>query len=706
MSLIKANAHQVGDYTLTNEGGKLVINQGTPDTVLNPVGTFGLNGLEIAPVGGVAATTVQMAIAELDSEKVSTANLAASSGSSLVGYLPSGTGAIATTLKKWMDKDAISVFGAMTEAQIYDVQSTNPTIDVTLALNTAAAAARTLGKALKLPEVKSHYPISGTVDFSGIRFIDGRGALLKGAISGIPAAVIGDNIADGSIWLEVRNSADKSNIDGTMGIKVLGMNRMKCWVFSRGFEDGLHFDGASADRSWVSNEFNIIGLYNNGSQIHFNLDGASYAVANQFRGGAYYLGTNQIKSGRGTVKATLKGASLLSEIVFDAPQIGIDGGSRDADHGMYVYAECSTTSSGNTISFRDSRLELYGSSSFTPHYVNIPITTSGSMGIDIDALAMPIVGCQINIGASKTHNVTLNYTGVPGSNQTLDLNSNLRPTFPYQVNGRVYVPERIIYNANYLSPAQYISDGVGVAGANRAIGDGKFLSASTAVAVGTKWKKTVGRSLFLKMSGYGQLVVICYDAAGNTLSGESPWYCSMRGVRSILSAGANVYQGQSDWVFIHPDVDSFFIGWCAWSGPDFYADLQFDVLMGPGITRIRDDETGPNMVAFSSSIQSYMQVGMAMDAATAAYRNELLLKTTTTASSASGTNTITVADATGINTNCQLGVELDTVVIGSERRYQHCAITAVAGNAITISPALTANVAAGRRVLVNKWSIR
>lgn len=51
MSLIKANAHQVGDYTLTNEGGKLIINQGTPDTVLNPVGTFGLNGLEYDGAG-------------------------------------------------------------------------------------------------------------------------------------------------------------------------------------------------------------------------------------------------------------------------------------------------------------------------------------------------------------------------------------------------------------------------------------------------------------------------------------------------------------------------------------------------------------------------------------------------------------------------------------------------------------------------------
>lgn len=60
MSLIKANAHQVGDYTLTNAGGKLVVNQGTPDTVLNPVATFGLDGLEVdgKPLSGTSGSSL------------------------------------------------------------------------------------------------------------------------------------------------------------------------------------------------------------------------------------------------------------------------------------------------------------------------------------------------------------------------------------------------------------------------------------------------------------------------------------------------------------------------------------------------------------------------------------------------------------------------------------------------------------------------
>lgn len=622
-----------------------------------------------------------------------------------VEYTPAGTGAVATTMQSKL-RESVSVFDFMTEAQIADVQSVSPTIDVTTALNVAAAAARTLGSGLVFPTVKSHYPISSTVDLSGIKTIDGKGALLKGTFSGAAAVIIGD-VSGGSIWIEVQNTPDKSNVDGTIGIKVLGMNQSKCWVYARGFDDGIQFDGVSANRSWVGNEFNVIGLYNNGNHVHFNTAGSSYAVHNQFRGGIYYLGTNQIKNDRGTVKVTTAGTSLVSEIVFHDPEIGIDGGSRAADHGLFIHVKSGSTSTGNTVFFRNARLELYGSSAFVPYYVNIPNTTAGNFGVDVEAVAMPVSGCQLFIGDQKQHNVTLNYTGNSGTNPVIRQNSNIRPTFAYQVNGRVYVPERILYNASYTAPAQYITDAVGFNGPSRAIGDGKFLSQSTAVAIGTKWKKDVaGRSVFLKMSGYGQLVVICYDAAGNVLSGASPWYCVMRGIRSTSSGGVMVYQGLSDWVFIRPDVDSFFIGWSAWSGPDFYADLQFDVLMGPGLTRIRDDETGPNMIAESSSVQSYMQAGMALDAPTAVYRNELLLKTATTAPSTSGTNTITVANATGINTFCQLGVELDTVITGSERRYQHCSVTGVSGNTITISPSLTANVASGRKVLVNKWGVR
>ena len=50
------------------------------------------------PAGGIAATTVQAAINELDSEKISFTRLDAGDGASLVGYQPAGTGAVASNV--------------------------------------------------------------------------------------------------------------------------------------------------------------------------------------------------------------------------------------------------------------------------------------------------------------------------------------------------------------------------------------------------------------------------------------------------------------------------------------------------------------------------------------------------------------------------------------------------------------------------------
>lgn len=59
----------------------------------------GASLIGVTPVGDVAATTVQGAIAELDSEKASLAALVAADGSTMVGYTPAGTGAAITTVQ-------------------------------------------------------------------------------------------------------------------------------------------------------------------------------------------------------------------------------------------------------------------------------------------------------------------------------------------------------------------------------------------------------------------------------------------------------------------------------------------------------------------------------------------------------------------------------------------------------------------------------
>src|SRR3970282_2230636 len=56
------------------------------------------------PAGTISATDVQAAITELDTEKASSTALAASGGSALLGHLPSGTGAVATTVQAQLRK--------------------------------------------------------------------------------------------------------------------------------------------------------------------------------------------------------------------------------------------------------------------------------------------------------------------------------------------------------------------------------------------------------------------------------------------------------------------------------------------------------------------------------------------------------------------------------------------------------------------------
>lgn len=70
--------------------------------------------LPYTPSGGISATTVPTAIAELDSEAAKSATLAASSGTSLVGHIATGAGAVARTVQSKL-RDTVNVrdFGAV-----------------------------------------------------------------------------------------------------------------------------------------------------------------------------------------------------------------------------------------------------------------------------------------------------------------------------------------------------------------------------------------------------------------------------------------------------------------------------------------------------------------------------------------------------------------------------------------------------------------
>ena len=180
-------------------------------TVANILGTAaGASLIVNTPAGTIAATTVQGAINEIVSD------LAASSGSSLVGYLPSGTGAVATTAQSKL-RASVSVldFGA----------DSTGVADSTAAIQAAITYAITLGNSVYIPAGVYNYTsltiTAAAADGGLIIYGDstsntyfGNGSILNcTAASGNSVTVTGS-----ACYLSLRNLSFKGNANVDNGV--------------------------------------------------------------------------------------------------------------------------------------------------------------------------------------------------------------------------------------------------------------------------------------------------------------------------------------------------------------------------------------------------------------------------------------------------------------------------------------------------------
>ena len=189
------------------------------------IGTAVASNVSYTPTGTIAATNVQNALSEIISDS------AASSGSSLVGYLPSGTGAVATTVQTKL-REAVSVkdFGAVGDGVTNDSAAVQAAIDTV----------ETLGGNLIFPPgkylfgsqvtINRTYAAAGGGNFVGERnlIISGYGAEIRttGGISAFD--VRGGWIPNHNCLIEGFTIYHRNNTQAVGGIRIIGASLVTC----------------------------------------------------------------------------------------------------------------------------------------------------------------------------------------------------------------------------------------------------------------------------------------------------------------------------------------------------------------------------------------------------------------------------------------------------------------------------------------------
>lgn len=195
------------------------------DTPVAGSAVHAASSISNTPAGGISSTDVQGALNELDSEKASLSSFSDSTGSTLVGFIQAGTGAVARTaqskLREWVTPED---YGAVGDG------STDDTTKVQAAINYAI----TTSKHLRLP---GQYKVSKVV-FDGCNglLVECSGNLF-GATSGTYEAV-----------LVIKNSSDVT-FTGRLGVSAMWnsdyTSAIAIYTDNGTQANNLHLDGLS-----------------------------------------------------------------------------------------------------------------------------------------------------------------------------------------------------------------------------------------------------------------------------------------------------------------------------------------------------------------------------------------------------------------------------------------------------------------------------
>lgn len=217
---------------------------GTTDTqtLTNKTLVAASNTITTAASGNLAATELNAALAELQGDvdtRSTTAALAADSGTSLVGFLQSGTGAVARTAQD-KGRDSLCVFDFMTAAQVADVKAGAGSIDVAAALQSAITEAIASGRGLYAPA--GTYLLNTTVTAASAIHLHG---------DGIGDTTFRAGMTDGSVCLQFQGQFQRLENFSVAG-------NVNAANFIAGTADGVNCTGiALGDASNYCNRWHI-----------------------------------------------------------------------------------------------------------------------------------------------------------------------------------------------------------------------------------------------------------------------------------------------------------------------------------------------------------------------------------------------------------------------------------------------------------------
>lgn len=241
-------------------------------------------------------------------------DLAASTGSTLVGFIRSAAGAIATTVSKWVNRRNPSVFDFMTDAQVTDVQSRAAAIDITAAITAAINSLSAGGGTIFCPAGTYNFPaaLATIASKSGIRFKGaGRGATVFKSTVPVGTPTFGNpvfmlftsctNITIEDISFDVNSILTTATNTSVLGFSLgSDVTIQRCEIL-RGVRLGFAFNGTSRWRvqdCYMSRAGGALGTYQNEAILSTVSAGAvekGFAVNNVLDGWGMLLSGNDLR---------------------------------------------------------------------------------------------------------------------------------------------------------------------------------------------------------------------------------------------------------------------------------------------------------------------------------------------------------------------------------------------------------------------------